>query len=195
MNELRTLPSTVFRNSARGIRNAWTFTPPALIARLAFSTFLSSMVTSARSMSDFAQTVSCDRLPQRMAARMDRSSFTCATRLSSASVNFFSMGSVDVLTLPPDVSHCNAFPGLKSNAEVKRRSQSRSRYTKGCEVCREAIRQEPGVCRCRGYHHGRGSRRQHRHLQRGQRPVAAPVAICAAGPAGVALLGTQGGRS
>ena len=39
------------------------------------STFLSSMVTSTRSMSDFAQTVSCERLPQRMAARIERSCF------------------------------------------------------------------------------------------------------------------------
>src|SRR5207247_2508315 len=100
MNPLRTAPSTVLRNSVRGIRNAWTLTPPAYSARLAVSTFLSSIVTSARSMSDFAQTVSCDRLPQRMAARIDRSCFTCATRSSSAWVNFLWMGSVDVLTLP-----------------------------------------------------------------------------------------------
>ena len=38
-------------------------------------------------MSDFAQTVSCDRLPQRMAARTLRSSFSCATSASSAAVN------------------------------------------------------------------------------------------------------------
>ena len=52
------------------------------------STFLSSIVTSTRSMSDFAQTVSCDRLPQRIAARTERSRFTCSTSASSASVNF-----------------------------------------------------------------------------------------------------------
>ena len=39
-------------------------------------------------MSDFAQTVSCDRLPQRIAARTERSSLTCSTSASSASVNF-----------------------------------------------------------------------------------------------------------
>src|SRR6185436_7024734 len=39
-------------------------------------------------MSDFAQTASYDRLPQRMAARMERSSFTCSMSASSASVNF-----------------------------------------------------------------------------------------------------------
>src|SRR5258708_1747050 len=100
MNELRMAPSTVLRNSVRGIRNAWTFTPLAYSARLAVSTFLSSMVTSARSMSDFAHTISCDRLPQRMAARIDRSCFTCATRSSSASVNFFWMDPIEVLTLP-----------------------------------------------------------------------------------------------
>ena len=73
MNELWTEPSTVLRNSARGIRIAWTFTPSAYSATSAGSTFLSSIVTSTRSMSDFAQTVSCDRLPQRMAARIERS--------------------------------------------------------------------------------------------------------------------------
>src|SRR5881397_3587470 len=46
------------------------------------------MVTSTRSMSDLAHTVSCDRLPHRMAARMDRSSFTCSTSASRASLNF-----------------------------------------------------------------------------------------------------------
>src|SRR5215813_6840909 len=38
-------------------------------------------------MSDFAHTVSYDRLPQRMAARTERSPFTCSTSASSASVN------------------------------------------------------------------------------------------------------------
>ena len=58
------------------------------------------MVTSTRSMSDFAQTVSCDRLPQRMAARIERSFSTCATRSSSASVNFFWMDSAGwIITL------------------------------------------------------------------------------------------------
>ena len=37
-------------------------------------------------MSDLAQTVSCDRLPQRIAARTERSSFTCSTSASSAVV-------------------------------------------------------------------------------------------------------------
>ena len=32
MNELRIEPSTVLRNSARGIRSAWTFTPSAYSA-------------------------------------------------------------------------------------------------------------------------------------------------------------------
>src|SRR6266566_3832227 len=97
MNELRTALSMVWRNSVRGIRNAWTFTPPAFSARLDFSTFLSSMVTSARSMSDFSQTVSCERLPQRMAARIERSPFTCATSSSSASANLFWTDPVKVL--------------------------------------------------------------------------------------------------
>ena len=88
MNELRIEPSIVLRNSARGMRSAWTFTPPASSARSAAATFLSSIVTSTRSMSDFAQTVSCDRLPQRIAARMERSCLTCSTSASSASVNF-----------------------------------------------------------------------------------------------------------
>ena len=100
MNEFRTAPSTVLRNSVRGIRNAWTFTPSAYSERPVFSTFLSSMVTSTRSMSDFAQTVSCDRLPQRMAAKIDRSFRICATRSSSASVNFFWMDSAGwIITL------------------------------------------------------------------------------------------------
>ena len=73
MNELRIDPSTILRNSARGMRNAWTLTPSAFSATSDASTFLSSIVTSTRSMSDFAQTVSCDRLPHRMAARMERS--------------------------------------------------------------------------------------------------------------------------
>src|SRR5689334_4202887 len=100
MNELRTAPSTVLRNSVRGIRIAWTFTPPALRERLEVSTFLSSIVTSAKSMSDFAQTVSCERLPHRIAARMDRSSLTCATRSPSASLNFCWMDPLEVLTVP-----------------------------------------------------------------------------------------------
>src|SRR5215831_19455695 len=58
------------------------------------------MVTSTRSMSDLAQTVSCERLPQRIAARMERSCLICATRASSASVNFFWVDPIDVLTLP-----------------------------------------------------------------------------------------------
>jgi hypothetical protein len=66
---------------------AWTFTPPAFSATCPDSTFLSSIVTNTRSMSDFSQTVSCDRLPHRMAARMERSSLTCSTRASSAAVN------------------------------------------------------------------------------------------------------------
>ncbi len=40
-------------------------------------------------MSDFSQTVSCDRLPQRMAARTERSRLTSSTSASRASVNVF----------------------------------------------------------------------------------------------------------
>src|SRR5687767_13320610 len=39
-------------------------------------------------MSDFSQTVSCERLPQRMAARMLRSPLISPTRESSAAANF-----------------------------------------------------------------------------------------------------------
>src|SRR5215471_14555728 len=93
MNELRIDPSADLRNSARGRRLACTFTPSAYSARSPRSTFLSSMVTSIRSMSDLAQTVSCDRLPQRMAARMERSSLTCSTSASSAALNVCWTGS------------------------------------------------------------------------------------------------------
>src|SRR5262249_29368334 len=48
------------------------------------------MVTSKRSISDFDQTVSCDRLPHRIAARMERSRFSCSTRTESAALNSFS---------------------------------------------------------------------------------------------------------
>ena len=47
------------------------------------------MVTSTRSMSDFAQTVSCERLPQRMAARIERSCLHLRDEIVSASANFF----------------------------------------------------------------------------------------------------------
>jgi hypothetical protein len=40
-------------------------------------------------MSDLDHTVSCDRLPQSMAASTERSPRTCSTRTSSASLNFF----------------------------------------------------------------------------------------------------------
>ena len=57
--------STVLRNCARGRRTACAHLAPfALSARSPFSTFLSSMVTSTRSMSDLAHTWSCERLPQ-----------------------------------------------------------------------------------------------------------------------------------
>src|SRR5438105_1715345 len=49
--------------------------------------FLSSMVIRMRSMSDLAHTVSWDRLPHRMAASTERSTFTCSTKASSASLN------------------------------------------------------------------------------------------------------------
>src|SRR4029450_4386315 len=42
---------------------------------------------STRSMSDFAHTMSCERLPQRIAARIARSSRICSTSASSAAVN------------------------------------------------------------------------------------------------------------
>src|SRR5688572_18225637 len=45
------------------------------------------MVTSSRSMSDFAQTVSCDMLPQMIAASTARSSFTLSTSTCSAASN------------------------------------------------------------------------------------------------------------
>ena len=73
MNELRTAPSAVLRNSARGISMACTFTPSAFSATLDAPTRESSMVTSTRSMSDRAHTVSCDMLPARITARTDRS--------------------------------------------------------------------------------------------------------------------------
>jgi hypothetical protein len=73
------------------------FTPPERNANDPASIFLSSMVTSARSMSDFAQTVSWDRLPHRIAARIERSPFTCAMRSSSASVNCFRMSGIEGL--------------------------------------------------------------------------------------------------
>ena len=91
MNELRIDPSAVLRNSARGTSNACTFTPSAYSARSPASTFLSSTVTSTRSMSDLAHTVSCERLPQRTAARTERSSFTSAMSASSALVNLCSI--------------------------------------------------------------------------------------------------------
>src|SRR5215216_3621049 len=69
------------------MRNACTLTPSAYNARSRAATFLSSIVTSTRSMSDFAQTVSCDRLPHRMAARIERSALIRSTRASSAVVN------------------------------------------------------------------------------------------------------------
>ena len=85
MNELRIDPSTVLRNCARGTRAHARSPRRHTSARSPPSTFLSSMVTSTRSMSDLAHTVSCERLPQRIAARTERSSFTRATSASSAS--------------------------------------------------------------------------------------------------------------
>src|SRR4029453_8406430 len=49
--------------------------------------FLSSTVTSSRSMSDRAQTVSCERLPQRSAARIDLSFCTWRISRSRAAAN------------------------------------------------------------------------------------------------------------
>src|SRR5580700_2813131 len=45
------------------------------------------MVTSSRSISDFDQTVSWDRLPHRIAARMEPSRFTSSTSAVSAVLN------------------------------------------------------------------------------------------------------------
>src|SRR5215471_21618367 len=50
-------------------------------------TLRSSMVTKTRSMSDRAHTVSCARLPQRMAASTDESFSTCRMSPSSAAAN------------------------------------------------------------------------------------------------------------
>ena len=58
MKLFRIEPSTILRKSARGIKNAWTFTPFTFNAMSEVSIFLSSIVTKARSMSDFTQTVS-----------------------------------------------------------------------------------------------------------------------------------------
>ena len=85
--ELLTDPSTTCRNSLRGMSTACTLTPSALSEIPAFSTLRSSIVTSTRSMSDFAQTVSCERLPQRTTARIARSFLISSTSASSAAVN------------------------------------------------------------------------------------------------------------
>ncbi|PYR91366.1 MAG: hypothetical protein DMF84_17115 [Acidobacteria bacterium] len=69
-------PSTMRRNSVRGIRFACTFTPSAYSDSCDNSVFLSSIVMSTRSISDFVQTVSCARLPQRIAARTEWSALT-----------------------------------------------------------------------------------------------------------------------
>src|SRR5262245_36299462 len=97
MNELWIDPFTVVRNCARGIRTACTFTPFDTSDRLPPSIFLSSMVTSTRSMSDFSQTVSWDRLPQRIAARIERSSFNCSASTSSARLNLSSTVTIPML--------------------------------------------------------------------------------------------------
>src|SRR5918993_5568618 len=51
------------------------------------SIFRSSTVTNTRSISDLAQTTSCERLPHSSAARMERSALACKTRASSAAAN------------------------------------------------------------------------------------------------------------
>src|SRR6185503_18350533 len=56
-------------------------------------TSASSAVTSSRSMSDFSQTRSCDRLPPRIAARIDRSCRIWDTRASSAVANAAALSS------------------------------------------------------------------------------------------------------
>ena len=73
-------------NVARGINCAWTFTPSAESAIDPSSTLRSSTVMNTRSISDFAHTTSCDRLPQSSAARIERSALACATSASSAAV-------------------------------------------------------------------------------------------------------------
>src|SRR5688572_8802097 len=95
--------STILRNSVRGIRKAWTLTPSAFSDRSEVSIFLSSTVTRPRSMSDFAHTVSCDRLPQRIAARIDRSCLICSTSASSAVVNVCLIASCGIV---PFMSAC-----------------------------------------------------------------------------------------
>src|SRR5262245_52005946 len=65
-----------------------TLTPSAYRHRSLCSTFLSSMVTSTRSMSDLAHTVSCDMLPHSTAARTERSVLTCSINRSRAALNF-----------------------------------------------------------------------------------------------------------
>src|SRR5215468_22705 len=79
--------STVFRNSVRGMRIAWTFTPSAYSAMSDEPRFLSSTVTRTRSISDLAHTVSWDRLPHRIAATIERSLLICSTSASSARLN------------------------------------------------------------------------------------------------------------
>src|SRR6187200_2565602 len=107
-NELLTDPSTTCRNSPRGMSTAWTLTPAALSERPESSILRSSIVTSTRSISDLAQTVSCERLPQRTTARIARSSLISSTSASSAAVNVcltdFGCISVDPTRLNADTS-------------------------------------------------------------------------------------------
>ena len=92
MKEFLMVPSAVWRNSVLVIRNAWTFTPSAFRARWGLSALRSSMVIRKRSMSDFCQTVSCARLPQRTAARTERSFSTSPIRAASALSNLLFVG-------------------------------------------------------------------------------------------------------
>src|SRR5258708_22920320 len=68
------------------------FTPSEYSALSASSNVLSSTVTSTRSMSDFAQTGSCDRLPQSTAARIERSPLMCSINDASAAAKCCSIG-------------------------------------------------------------------------------------------------------
>src|SRR5262245_49211706 len=92
------------------------------------------MVTSTKSMSDLAQTVSCARLPQRRAARTERSPFTCSTSASSAAVNCCWIDSFPILSALHEAER--SFPD--GAGENNRRRGRRSRSA-GAEVERHLI--------------------------------------------------------
>src|SRR5262245_6726950 len=82
---------------------------------------------STRSMSDLAHTVSCDRLPQRIAARMERSSFTCSMSAASASLNFCWIDSFPFTC--KKVPFCRVEPVLKCSPEGARRWRRKASIT------------------------------------------------------------------